>query len=81
MRVALAVARRVTPEPPDEATRIRYQKARTSLDAADTLVKECDGALADLVCAMPHTDEAIERAHLFEAAAHIAYDILSVDWS
>lgn len=81
MRVALAVATRETPEAPDEATRVRYQRARASLDAADALVKECDGALADLVCALPHTDEATERAHLCEEAARIVYDILSVDWS
>ena len=81
MRVALAVAARETPEPPDEATRTRYQKARTSLDAADALVKECDGALAGLVCTLPHTDEEAERAHLLEAATRIVYDILSVDWS
>ena len=81
MRVALAVARRETPEAPDEVTRTRYQKARENLRAANELVEECDGALVDLVCALPHTDEEIERAHLLKAAARIVYDILSVDWS
>ena len=81
MRVALAVARHETPEAPDEATRMRYQTARTSLEAADALVEECDGALAGLVYALPHTDDETERARLLEEAARIVYDILSVDWS